>query len=86
MSYGGLRGAVGIALALSLHAEVYHLTTDIQFQGDTAKLFGMVGGIALLTLGKMNQHIFIGTLKLSCLLYSVEIGDNPFCLSMIKQK
>ncbi|KAL7536985.1 hypothetical protein ACHAWF_005623 [Thalassiosira exigua] len=58
MSYGGLRGAVGIALALSLNAEVFHATsasevsaaTRAQFREDSSKLFGMVGGIALLTL------------------------------------
>mmetsp|Transcript_11154 Transcript_11154/g.19589 ORF Transcript_11154/g.19589 Transcript_11154/m.19589 type:complete len:998 (+) Transcript_11154:30-3023(+) len=58
MSYSGLRGAVGIALALSLHSEVVHITSAddvsdekrIIFREFTAKLFGMVGGIALLTL------------------------------------
>mmetsp|Transcript_26297 Transcript_26297/g.56470 ORF Transcript_26297/g.56470 Transcript_26297/m.56470 type:complete len:997 (-) Transcript_26297:1437-4427(-) len=58
MSYGGLRGAVGIALALSLHAEVDHYTsaeeiseeTRLEFREYTAKVFGMVGGIAFLTL------------------------------------
>ena len=57
-SYGGLRGAVGIALALSLHSEVMHVTsaddvsqeTRVEYREYTAKLFGMVGGIALLTL------------------------------------
>lgn len=58
MGWGGLRGAVGIALALSLNSEVNHYTeasdvneqTRRQFQDYTAKLFGFVGGIAFLTL------------------------------------
>ena len=57
-AYGGLRGAVGIALALSLYSEVVHLTssesvdddTRDQYREYTAKLFGFVGGVALLTL------------------------------------
>lgn len=60
MGWGGLRGAVGIALALSLNSEVNHYTsseevddyTRQQYRDYTAKLFGMVGGIAFLTLGK----------------------------------
>jgi|GEM_PF-4982544 len=58
MGWGGLRGAVGIALALSLNSEVNHFTsssevddvTRQQYRDYTAKLFGMVGGIAFLTL------------------------------------
>ena len=58
MGWGGLRGAVGIALALTLNAEVNHYTsssevdeyTRILYRDYTAKLFGMVGGIAFLTL------------------------------------
>lgn len=54
LGFGGLRGAVGIALALALDSEVFHATEDDD-DGDRArdltfKLFGMVGGIALLTL------------------------------------
>lgn len=58
MSWGGLRGAVGIALALLLNAEVEHYTSASEmseadrrmFREFSAKLFGMVGGIAFLTL------------------------------------
>lgn len=52
LSFGGLRGAVGIALALALDSEVFHATKE-EDEGTrelTFKLFGMVGGIALLTL------------------------------------
>ena len=66
MGWGGLRGAVGIALALSLNSEVNHYTsseevddyTRQQYRDFTAKLFGMVGGIAFLTLGEFiwPQH------------------------------
>jgi len=57
MSYGGLRGAVGIALALSLHKETEDYTSAIldedtrtRFTQYSSKLFCMVGGIAMLTL------------------------------------
>lgn len=58
MSYGGLRGAVGIALALTLNATIYDQTDGsdethleyMKFRDDTARLFGMSGGISLLTL------------------------------------
>jgi NhaP-type Na+/H+ or K+/H+ antiporter len=58
LSFGGLRGAVGIALALSLDSEVVLATLGSHGTDDeksmtralTTKLFGMVGGIALLTL------------------------------------
>lgn len=57
MSYGGLRGAVGIALALALEAEIFHFTADMEDQAEKIKyryyaqqLFGFVGGVALLTL------------------------------------
>mmetsp|Transcript_28882 Transcript_28882/g.65754 ORF Transcript_28882/g.65754 Transcript_28882/m.65754 type:complete len:1017 (+) Transcript_28882:196-3246(+) len=58
MSYGGLRGAVGIALALVLHAETDHFTsasgvsdeTRVEYLSYSSKMFGMVGGIALFTL------------------------------------
>lgn len=51
MSWGGLRGAVGIALAIALHNEVQHETmrTDPR-RRFTTQLFGMTGGIALMTL------------------------------------
>ena len=60
MSYGGLRGAMGIALALLLSAEVYNATDSNtlltpetrdryrEFFAD--KLFGLVGGVSFLTL------------------------------------
>lgn len=57
MWYGGLRGAVGIALAIALNAEVFHFTHDMEdeeamneFRTQSSKLFGFVGGIAMLTL------------------------------------
>jgi NhaP-type Na+/H+ or K+/H+ antiporter len=50
--YGGLRGAVGIALALALDNEVNRQEgADIsKFKDQTTKLFAMVGGIAFMTL------------------------------------
>ena len=57
MWYGGLRGAVGIALAIALNAEVWHFThgmADVnamhEYRVQSSKLFGFVGGIAMLTL------------------------------------
>jgi len=50
LSYGGLRGAVGISLAIALDDEVFRSTTDPEFRAYSTKLFGMVGGIAFLTL------------------------------------
>ena len=58
MSFAGLRGAVGIALALLLSAETikYSAPDDVsveqrqQYQEYVDKLFGFVGGIAFLTL------------------------------------
>lgn len=57
MSYGGLRGAVGIALALSLFAEVFEYTENMEdeekknsFRDQVMLLFAFVGGIAFLTL------------------------------------
>ena len=54
--YSGLRGAVGIALALSLDSEVRQAAEENDapdeeiYITDTTKVFGIVGGIALLTL------------------------------------
>lgn len=59
MGWGGLRGAVGIALALTLHAETEHFSSatvhehtvddeaisNSQYTDYTSKLFGMVGGM-----------------------------------------
>jgi len=52
LGYSGLRGAVGIALAVSLDNEVFAATTeeDVEARDYTATLFGHVGGIAFLTL------------------------------------
>eukprot|EP00546_Thalassionema_frauenfeldii_P000701 CAMPEP_0178938992 /NCGR_PEP_ID=MMETSP0786-20121207/26636_1 /TAXON_ID=186022 /ORGANISM="Thalassionema frauenfeldii, Strain CCMP 1798" /LENGTH=861 /DNA_ID=CAMNT_0020617767 /DNA_START=145 /DNA_END=2730 /DNA_ORIENTATION=- len=52
ISYGGLRGAVGIALAVYLDNIVHRNTDDelSEFRMETTKLFGMTGGIAFLTL------------------------------------
>ena len=50
-SYGGLRGAVGIALAISLDNIVRKAqASDPKFELQTNKLFGFVGGIAFMTL------------------------------------
>jgi NhaP-type Na+/H+ or K+/H+ antiporter len=50
-SYGGLRGAVGIALAISLDNLVRKSNAeDSKFILQTNKLFGFVGGIAFMTL------------------------------------
>jgi NhaP-type Na+/H+ or K+/H+ antiporter len=50
-SFAGLRGAVGIALAIALDSEVIHDTvrTDPR-RKFTSQLFGITGGISLLTL------------------------------------
>ncbi|KAL3801649.1 hypothetical protein HJC23_013154 [Cyclotella cryptica] len=55
MSYAGFRGAVGIALSLSLWANVFAATEHetvkfTSYRNDVVHLFGFVGGIALLTL------------------------------------
>eukprot|EP00978_Attheya_sp_CCMP212_P034946 scaffold149528_cov46-Attheya_sp.AAC.1 len=50
ISYGGLRGAVGIALAISLDNEVFSITTNETYRTFTTQLFGFVGGIAFMTL------------------------------------
>ena len=60
MSYSGLRGAVGVSLALLLSAEVFgHTNSDSsalsrpqreQYQIMVEKLFGFTGGISFLTL------------------------------------
>jgi len=50
MSFGGLRGAVGIALALSVDQELNKSTNNVHILEYSSKLFGMVGGISLLTL------------------------------------
>lgn len=50
LSYGGLRGAVGISLAIALDDEVFRNTEDPTFRLYSTKLFGMTGGIAFLTL------------------------------------
>lgn len=50
MSYGGFRGSVGIALALSLNAQIIEGTENQAYRASTEKLFCMVGGISLLTL------------------------------------
>mmetsp|Transcript_8996 Transcript_8996/g.13898 ORF Transcript_8996/g.13898 Transcript_8996/m.13898 type:complete len:907 (-) Transcript_8996:63-2783(-) len=50
MSYSGLRGAVGLALALSLLSEVYGITSDVVYRRFTEKVFFFTGGIAMLTL------------------------------------
>jgi NhaP-type Na+/H+ or K+/H+ antiporter len=49
-SWAGLRGAVGIALALGLDTEVANETDDPAIIDLSGKMFGMVGGVAFLTL------------------------------------
>jgi NhaP-type Na+/H+ or K+/H+ antiporter len=49
-TWAGLRGAVGIALALGLNNTVRAATEDQDLLNLTNKVFGMVGGIAFLTL------------------------------------
>eukprot|EP00457_Paulinella_chromatophora_P001742 gb/GEZN01001744.1/.p1 GENE.gb/GEZN01001744.1/~~gb/GEZN01001744.1/.p1 ORF type:complete len:783 (+),score=79.47 gb/GEZN01001744.1/:144-2492(+) len=51
-AYGGLRGAVGIALSISLDNAVITATpgSDVVARTYTTQLFGMVGGVAFLTL------------------------------------
>ena len=52
--HGGLRGAVGITLALSLNAQVSRLVADGKvdpvYEDQTRKVFGFIGGIAFITL------------------------------------
>lgn len=57
MSYGGLRGAVAISLALALHVKVDRTIADgvsesiaLQYSQNVNSLFGLVGGFAFLTL------------------------------------
>jgi len=58
MSYGGLRGTVGVSLALLLSAQIYEQTDDESVSEETReayriyvdKLFAFSGGIAFLTL------------------------------------
>ena len=72
-AFGGLRGAIGIALALSLDAEVREYTemfsAGYEFRDETNKLFGMVGGISLLTL------VVNGSLA-GPLLHKLELSDS----------
>jgi NhaP-type Na+/H+ or K+/H+ antiporter len=48
--YGGLRGAVGIALAIALDSSVRKEASDTEWANQTNKAFGMIGGIAFCTL------------------------------------
>ncbi|KAL7566093.1 hypothetical protein ACA910_003869 [Epithemia clementina (nom. ined.)] len=61
-SYGGLRGAVGISLAIFLDNIVRENAdgSDLTFVLQTNKLFGFVGGIAFLSL--MVNGVFAGPL------------------------
>ena len=61
-SYGGLRGAVGISLAIFLDNTVRANAddTNLKFVLQSNKLFGFVGGIAFLTL--MINGVFAGPL------------------------
>jgi NhaP-type Na+/H+ or K+/H+ antiporter len=60
--YGGLRGAVGIALALALDNEVFHVTggDDLtKFEIWTTQVYQMVGGIAFITLVRSGIYLAI---------------------------
>jgi NhaP-type Na+/H+ or K+/H+ antiporter len=46
LAYGGLRGAVGIALAIAIDNDVRRKTDDPDMLALTNKVFGFVGGIA----------------------------------------
>jgi NhaP-type Na+/H+ or K+/H+ antiporter len=58
ISYGGLRGAVGIALAISLDNEVFSVTTNETYRTFTTQLFGFVGGIAFMTLVRFVTQLY----------------------------
>ena len=66
-SFAGLRGAVGIALALALDNEIRETTDDPEILILPTKIFGFVGGIAFLTL-TINAPLcgpFLSKLKLA---------------------
>jgi len=63
-SFAGLRGAVGISLAIALDHEVWSLSENEKARESSSKVFGMVGGIAFLTL------LLNGTLS-ACVLNSL---------------
>lgn len=70
--YGGLRGAVGIALAIFLDSEVREALgeeSDSIYVEQTRKLFGFVGGIAFMTL-------FINGLTAGPLLKKLHLADS----------
>ena len=51
--YGGLRGAVGISLAIALDNEVFQVTAGddtTKYEVWTSQVYQMVGGVAFLTL------------------------------------
>jgi NhaP-type Na+/H+ or K+/H+ antiporter len=74
ISYGGLRGAVGIALAISLDNEVFSITTDETYRTFTTQLFGFVGGIALMTLVRFVSHLYPFQLFVLRLPFSIQIA------------
>ena len=76
MSYGGLRGTVGIALALLLSAKVFKCTESAstpeairdKYREFSDTLFGLVGGVSFLTLivigptsGPLLKHLGLVT-------------------------
>lgn len=63
-SFAGLRGAVGIALALALDHDVTTNTNDQELIDLSTKVFGMVGGVAFLTLGKLLLFVLAWSLVL----------------------
>ena len=50
LAFGGLRGAIGIALALALEVEVVHSGASQESLRQVEALFGHVGGVAFFTL------------------------------------
>ena len=79
MSFAGLRGAVGIALALLLSAETmkYSNSNNIsdeqrqQYQFYVDKLFGMAGGISFLTLVINAPAVSKNSIQCEPLLFSI---------------
>ena len=68
--HGGLRGAVGIALAIALNNKVREATGEAsEYTEETSKLFGFVGGIAFMTL-------FINGITAGPLLRKLGLADS----------
>ncbi len=68
MSYSGLRGAVGLALALSLHTEVYGITSDVVYRRFTGKGEELLLSLIVADFFISNKHGFCIIIKFSSLL------------------